>query len=128
VNQLGYVALGGAVGSGLTVVAHRWPSGASRVLAVNAVVCGLLGAFSAAGVHSAGLTALLGYGVLSTAAPLTSVLLPLPTARDAAHVWGLARRAAVAMATNGIVCAAFATAGYLAVAVGITIYRKLTWY
>jgi hypothetical protein len=128
VNAVGYVALGGALGSGLTVMVHRWPTGASRALAMNAVASGLLGAFSAAGWHSAALTALLGYGVLSTAAPLTSVLLPLPTARDVANIWGLARRAAIAMATNGIVCAAFATGGYLAVQIGITIYRKLTWY
>jgi hypothetical protein len=127
VNEVAYAALGGALGSGLTVMVHRWPMPASRVLAMNAAVCGLLGAFSATGAQSAGLTALLGYGVLSTAAPLTSVLLPLPTARDAAQIRGLTRRAAIALATNGIVGAAFATGGYLAVQIGVTIYRKLTW-
>jgi hypothetical protein len=127
-SPVAYVALGGALGSALAViVCHSAPS-RPRVLALNAVVCLLMGAFAAAAPRSAALTALLGYGVLSNAGPLTSVLLPLPVIREPRDMWRLARRASFGLATNGLVSAAFAMTGYLAVRFGVTLYQKLTWY
>ncbi|WP_460356835.1 hypothetical protein [Mycobacterium sp. ZZG] len=112
------VALGGAAGTALALVGRRRP------LAVTAVVCALLGAFGVQE-RSEALTALVGFGVLGSAASMVMVSLarPLWLGGDAiaATAWRVTRRLAVHCAVG----ATFALAGYLALRAGTTLYVKL---
>jgi fluoride ion exporter CrcB/FEX len=127
-SQLAWVAFGGALGSALALALYQWAGSQWRVLAVNTAICAVMGMFAAAAPHSPALQALLGYGVLSTSVPLTSVLLPLPTIAQPTDAWRLLRRTGAALAINGVFCAAFAMAGYLGVQISVTLYDKLTRY
>lgn len=118
------VAVGGAVGTAVGLLVLRRPSPA-RLTMSTAAVCGAAGALSTL-VHSAALTAMLGFGVLGSAASMVAV-------GTAGSGW-LSRdsvAASMVIATRKIVlyCAmavSFALLGYLAVRGGYTLYRKLT--
>lgn len=112
------VALGGAAGTALGLVFVRKP------LAGTAVVCALLGAFGAQPRPEA-LTALVGFGLLGTAASMVAVSMarPMWLGGDAVlpSLWRVTRRLAVHCAVG----ATFALAGYLALRAGTTLYVKL---
>jgi hypothetical protein len=118
-----FVALGGAFGILLWWAASR--TATSGALALTAGASVLMGAFVAAAPESEVLTAVLGFGVLSTAAPLLTVLFPLPDMSEAGAPNRLARQAAHRLALSAVVCAVCAATGYLAVVVGATLYLKL---
>lgn len=112
------VALGGAAGTALALAARRKP------LAVTAMVCALLGAFGVEQ-RSEALTALVGFGVLGSAASMVAVGLAQPlwlgTDALAPTAWRVGRRLAVHCAVG----TTFALAGYLALRAGTTLYVKL---
>ena len=117
------VAVGGAAGSALGVLLLRRPS-RMRLLVTTAGVCGLMGAFGAQP-HSAHLTALLGYGVLGSAASMVAIGTSGPT-----WLGGNAplRSTLAVTKTLAVYCAVgvtFALVGYLAVRGGTTLYLKL---
>ena len=117
------VAVGGAAGSALGVLLLRRPS-RMRLLAATASVCGVMGAFGAQP-HSPNLTALLGYGVLGSAASMLAISTSAPTwlGGDAPlrSAWAVTKKLAV----HCVVGVTFALIGYLAVRGGYTLYVKL---
>lgn len=122
------VGAGGAVGAPAAVYlyrnADRW-----RTTAINCVVCALLGFLTALQVKfdSAPALLLVGQGMLVTAAPITTVLLPLTAIGDREPTWQLVRRAARALAITGMYCSAFALLGYLSVYAFAGVQYKLKW-
>lgn len=121
------VGLGGALGALIAVRLHR---NADRwhIVAINCAVCALLGGLTAADrVVSGPLISLVGHGALLTAAPLTSVLLPLSAAPGGPGTGFPVRRTARALALNTTYCAAFALIGYLSMYALVGIYYKLSW-
>lgn len=117
------VALGGAVGSTIGALLLRRPSSA-RLVTATAVVCGLAGMLSTQRV-SPSVTAVLGYGVLGSAASMVAFALAAP-------MWvggDVPVRSTVSAGKKvGMYCAVgvtFALLGYLAVRGGATLYRKL---
>ncbi|MCG7592771.1 hypothetical protein [Mycobacterium sp. PSTR-4-N] len=117
------VALGGAIGSTIGALLLRRPS-STRLVTATAVVCGLAGMLSTQRV-SPGVTAVLGYGVLGSAASMVAFTLASPM-----WVGGDApvRSTVSAGKKVGVYCAVgvtFALLGYLAVRGGATLYRKI---
>ncbi|KRE33781.1 hypothetical protein ASG82_22240 [Mycobacterium sp. Soil538] len=118
------VAVGGAVGSTVGALLMRRPTG-TRLLLATAAVCGLMGMLSAQ-LLSAKVTAVLGYGVLGSAASMVTMAVASPM-----WVGGDAPvRSTVAvtkrLAVYCVVGVTFALLGYLAVRGGETLYKKLT--
>jgi hypothetical protein len=118
------VALGGAVGSTFGVLLLRRPTG-TRLLLATASVCGLMGMLSAQ-LFSPKVTAVLGYGVLGSAASMVAFALASPAwvGSDAPvrSTAGITKRLAVYC----VVGVTFALLGYLAVRGGATLYKKLS--
>jgi hypothetical protein len=111
------VALGAAAGSMAFVVAwqHRW--GWRRVLALN--VSALAGAVAGGLLFASQqnlLFSFLSYGLLGTAAPFASSLVPVSSVRNAADAWRLVRRVAGILTVNTICCATAASATYMVIA------------
>ena len=117
------VAVGGAAGSALGVLLLRRPS-RMRLLVTTAGVCGLMGAFGAQP-HSAHLTALLGYGVLGSAASMVAIGTPAPTWLGGNAPLRSALAVTKRLAMYCAVGVTFALVGYLAVRAGATLYMKL---
>ena len=90
----------------------------------TASLCGLMGAFSAQP-HSVHWTALLGYGVLGSAASMVALGTSAPTWLGGNAPVGSARAVAKKLAVYCVVGVTFALVGYLAVRAGATLYRKL---
>ncbi|MHA0286133.1 hypothetical protein ACXYX3_06715 [Mycobacterium sp. C3-094] len=117
------VALGGAIGSTVGALLLRRPSSA-RLVTATAVVCGLAGMLSTQRVSSIA-SAVLGYGVLGSAASMVAFALASP-------MWvggDVPVRSTVAAGKKvAMYCAVgvtFALLGYLSVRGGATLYRKL---
>ncbi|MBX7450621.1 hypothetical protein GR927_21775 [Mycolicibacterium sp. 3033] len=117
------VALGGVIGSTVGALLLRRPSSA-RLVTATAAVCGLAGMLSTQRL-SPGTTAVLGYGVLGSAASMVAFALASP-------MWvggDVPVRSTVSAAKKvGMYCAVgvtFALLGYLAVRGGATLYRKI---
>ena len=117
------VAVGGAAGSALGVVLLRRPS-RMRLLLTTASVCGLMGALGAQP-HSAHLTALLGYGVLGSAASMVAIGTSPPTWLGGNAPLRSALAVTKRLAVYCVVGVTFALVGYLAVRAGVTLYAKL---
>lgn len=128
ITDMVLLGVGGAVGALAAVYlyrnADRW-----RITAINCVVCALLGCLTAVQATADSPPALLlfGEGLLVTAAPITTVLLPMATFDDRAHTWPGIRRAARTLATTALYCSAFALLGYLSVYVFAGVQYKLKW-
>ncbi|OMC40174.1 hypothetical protein A5740_24485 [Mycobacterium sp. GA-1841] len=128
ITDLALVGLGAAVGAPAAVYlyrnADRW-----RITAFNCVVCALLGCLTAVQSTADSPPALLlvGEGLLVTAAPITTVLLPMAAFSDRTHTWQAIRRAGRALAITGLYCSAFALLGYLSVYVFAGVQYKLKW-
>ncbi|WP_166903238.1 hypothetical protein [Mycobacterium sp. DL440] len=122
------VAAGGAVGAPAAAFlyrnADRW-----RIIAINSVVCALLGCLTAlqTTMDSPPPVLLVGEGLLVTAAPLTTVLFPLAAIEPREHIWQAIRRAARTLALTAMYCSAFAMLGYLSVYVFAGVQYKLKW-
>jgi hypothetical protein len=113
------VALGAAAGSTAFLVAwrHRW--GWRRVLALNVGVSALAGAVAGGLLFASEqnvLFSFLSYGLLGTAAPFASSLVPVSTVRNATDAWRLVRRVAGILSVNTICCATAASATYMVIA------------
>ncbi|KWX60304.1 hypothetical protein [Mycobacterium sp. NAZ190054] len=113
------VALGGAAGTALGLLFTRRP------LAATAVVCASMGAFHTQS-HSTALTALVGVGVLGSAASMVAVSLARPIWLGGDAVLRTAWRVVRGLAVHCTVGATFALFGYLALRAGITLERKLS--
>jgi hypothetical protein len=118
------VAVGGALGSTVGALLMRRPTG-TRIMVAVATVCFLSGAVSTQ-LLSVRLSALLSYGVLSSAASMVVAGLasPIWIGGDAPvrSTVAVAKRLAVYC----VVGVTFALLGYLAVLGGTTLYKKLT--
>ena len=115
------VALGGAAGTALGLVLTRTPR---YRLAGTAAVCALMGAF-AARPHSASLTALVGIGVLGSAASIIAVGAAPPIRLDRGAIAPTAVRVTRRLTVYSAVGVTCALAGYLALRGGTTLYTKL---
>jgi hypothetical protein len=125
VTQLFLVALGGALGSAVFLILYHHPPSQSRVLAVNCAACMMLASVVTL-IPQVGMAfGLVAFGVLTSVAPLTSVLLPMPKILRPVDAWVLIRRSSIALAVNAVFCTSFAVAGYLAVYVSATIYHMV---
>ncbi|KLI07652.1 hypothetical protein ACT17_10770 [Mycolicibacterium conceptionense] len=62
-----------------------------------------------------------------TAAPLTTVLLPLAAIDLREYPWRTIRRIARTLASTAMYCSAFAMVGYLSVYVFVGVQYKLKW-
>lgn len=110
------VALGAVVGA--VALAASWQAGWGwrQIVYVNTGVSALAGALAGALIFSANQSVLalfLGFGVLQTAAPFASVLLPFPSPQDASEAWRLIRRTCGLLALNCAFCATAASAAYI---------------
>jgi hypothetical protein len=103
------VALGGALGASLTIFWLAREAPPWVWVASNSAVCGLMGAFAAAAPNGSGpLSAVLYYGLLSTAATPLSALFPLPQIRDYAECRKVVKRMTSLLAAStvyGTTCA-----------------------
>lgn len=115
------VALGGATGTALGALLARRPR---WQLVGTAVVCALLGAFGVQS-HSASLTALVGVGVLGSAASMVAVSTAGPVWLGGDAILPAAMRVARRLLVFCAVGVTFALAGYLALRAGTTLYLKL---
>jgi hypothetical protein len=120
------VAVGAAAGSMVFIVAwqRRWNS--RQILVANVVICALAGAVAGALVYVAQenmVSSFLSYGLLGTAAPFASSLLPPSPPRNAPDAWQLIRRSAAILAVNILFCAT-ASATYMLIA-GSIIYAHV---
>ena len=125
--QLLLILAGGALGA---CIAMRLYRGADqwRVTAVNCAVCTLLGGVEASDqLTGTYLGVFLAQGLLITAAPMCSVLLPYNRTPDRAQAWPVVRRAARGLVVNSVYGCAFATLGYIVVFSIVSIAYKLTW-
>jgi hypothetical protein len=121
------VAVGAAAGSMVFIVAwqRRWNS--RQILVANVVICALAGAVAGALVYVAQenmVSSFLSYGLLGTAAPFASSLLPPSPPRNAPDAWQLIRRSAAILAVNILFCATAASATYMLIA-GSIIYAHV---
>jgi hypothetical protein len=121
------VAVGAAAGSMVFIVAwqRRWNS--RQILVANVVICALAGAVAGALVYVAQenmASSFLSYGLLGTAAPFASSLLPPSPPRNAPDAWQLIRRSAAILAVNILFCATAASATYMLIA-GSIIYAHV---
>jgi hypothetical protein len=123
VTQLLLVALGGALGSAVFLILYYNPPSQWRVLVVNSAACMVLASVVTLIPQVGTAFGLVAFGVLTSVAPLTSVLLPMPKILRAADAWRLIRRSSIALAANAVFCTSFAVAGYLAAYVGASIYH-----
>ena len=122
--QLVLVAVGAAAGSMVFIVAwlRRWTW--RRILAANAIVCALAGAVAGAlvfGAQESVFSSFLNYGLLGTAAPFASTLLPSSPPRNMSDACQLIRRTGAILAGNTLFCATAASVTYSLV-VGSFIY------
>ncbi|OBK01073.1 hypothetical protein A5746_03655 [Mycolicibacterium conceptionense] len=128
ITDLLLVAAGAAVGAPTAVYlyrnADRW-----RIIAINSVVCALLGCLTAlqSTMDAPPPVLLVGEGLLVTAAPLTTVLLPLAAIDLREYPWRTIRRIARTLASTAMYCSAFAMVGYLSVYVFVGVQYKLKW-
>jgi hypothetical protein len=118
-THLVLVAVGAAAGSMGFIVAcqHRW--GWRRILAFNVGVCALAGAVTGALFFVSEenlLWSFLSYGVLGTAAPFASTLLPPSPPHNVSDGWRFVRRVAGILAVNTLCCATAASATYMLIA------------
>ncbi|MED5812393.1 hypothetical protein VST63_08470 [Mycolicibacterium sp. 050232] len=122
------VAAGAATGAPAAVYlyrnADRW-----RIVAVNCVVCALLGCVTGlqATMDSPPVALLFGEGLLVTAAPITTVLLPLTAISDRGDLRRAILRTARLLGITALYCSAFALLGYLSVYVFAGVQYKLKW-
>ena len=124
-TQLLLVALGGALGSAVFLILYHHPPSQWQVVAVNSAACMVLASVVTL-VPQVGMAfGLIAFGVLTSVAPLTSVLLPMPKVLRPADAWVLFRRSSIALAVNAVFCTGFAVAGYLAVYVSASIYQMV---
>jgi hypothetical protein len=123
VTQLLLVAVGGALGSAVFLILYYHPPSQWRVLAVNSGACMVLASVVTLVPQLGMAFGLVAFGVLTSVAPLTSVLLPMPKILRPADAWRLIRRSSIALAVNAVFCTSFAVAGYLAVYLSATIYH-----
>ncbi|BBX71529.1 hypothetical protein [Mycolicibacterium psychrotolerans] len=118
------VAVGGAMGSAVGALLMRRPTG-TRLLLATAAMCGLMGLLSAQ-LLSPKVTAVLGYGVLGSAASMVTMAVasPMWVGGDAPvhSTVSVTKRLAVYC----VVGVTFALLGYLAVRGGETLFKKLT--
>ncbi|ULE33623.1 hypothetical protein [Mycobacterium sp. IDR2000157661] len=122
------VAIGAGAASMVLLVAWRRRWGWRTVLLFNVVVSALAGAVAGAlGFVNpeSPLAALLSYGLLGTAAPFLSTLLPPTAPRDVAEVWSLLRRSAGILALTTLCGATAASATYMVIA-GAFFYLRAT--
>jgi hypothetical protein len=128
ITDLLLVAAGAAAGAPAAVYlyrnADRW-----RIIAINSVVCALLGCLTAlqTTMDSPPPVLLVGEGLLVTAAPMTTVLLPLAAIDPRGYPWQTIRRTARTLALTAMYCSAFAMIGYLSVYVFAGVQYKLKW-
>ncbi len=116
------VALGGAVGSTIGALLLRRPSSA-RLVTATALICGLAGMLSAQRL-SAWTTAVLGYGVLGSAASMVAFALAAPMWVGGDVPVRSTVSAGKKVAMYCAVGVTFALLGYLAMRGGATLHRK----
>jgi hypothetical protein len=118
--------LGGwAAATAALTILRQWP-GKWSALAVSASASALLGAFVGAGEHSEGAYALIGVGVLGTAASMTFVIAdPAPLPTDFSAGMAYLRRLLRMVIAKALLCATFATAGYICSDLAVVLYQKL---
>jgi hypothetical protein len=122
VTQVLLVALGGALGSAVFRMLYYQPPSQWRVVVVNSAACMVLASVVTLVPQLGMAFGLVAFGVLTSVAPLTSVLLPMPKVLRPADAWRLIRRSSIALAVNAVFCTSFAVVGYLGVYIGATIY------
>jgi hypothetical protein len=122
------VAVGAAAGSMAFIVAwqRRWDW--RRILAFNVVVSALAGAVAGALDFVAQenvVSSFLSYGVLGTAAPFASLLLPPSAPRNVSEAWHVIRRTVGIVLVSTLFCATAASATYMVIA-GSFFYVRAT--
>jgi hypothetical protein len=120
------VALGSAVGSVVFLTAQRRRWCWRRILAVNAGICAVAGALAGIlifGASNSVIWSFIGYGVLGTAAPFTSTLVPLSPPHRTSDAWRLISRTGALLAVNALFCATSAMAAYMIVVGGLLYVR-----
>jgi hypothetical protein len=122
------VAVGAVAGAMAFMVAwqRRWDW--RRILAFNVAVSALAGAVAGAldfVSQENVVSSFLSYGVLGTAAPFASLLLPTSAPRDASDAWDVIRRTAGILVISTLFCATAASATYMVIA-GSFFYVRAT--
>jgi hypothetical protein len=122
------VAVGAAAGCLGFVVAWQLGWNRRQVLQGNVAVCAVAGVVAGVLVFAAQQnvgSSLLSYGLLGTAAPFASALLPLPKSppRNVSEAWGLMRRTAASLALNTLLGASATSATYILIVGGVLFTR-----
>jgi hypothetical protein len=109
-------AVGAAIGAVMFIFAiqHRW--GWRRIVAANAAASALAGVVAGALTFASNesvWSSFLICGVLGTAAPFVSALLPVPPLRNMREVRHLISRSFKLMTANVLICATAASAAYI---------------
>jgi hypothetical protein len=122
------VAVGAAAGSAGFIVAwqRRWCW--RRIVGFNVIVSALAGAVAGALDFFAQenlVSSFLSYGLLGTAAPFASSLLPASAPRTVSDAWKVIRRTAGILAVSVLFCATAASATYMVIG-GSFFYLRAT--
>lgn len=108
-------AFGSAIGAALAWFAGRRVPSRSTLVALSGMVCGLLGALTAASWRTAAPGIEVGLGLLGTAAPLTMCMAALPAGANRAGVPCAVRHFAATLALTLVCGIGCATVGFVSV-------------